>query len=468
MTGRAQSELAARPSTDALAFVAALTVGAVAVVAAVASHRFNASADLLGATSAASYIVCAAAVRGHAPRRLVFLLLLAGAGRFMGELRYSNVEVIRIVGWTLRDLYDPVLAHLCLSFPTGRLPNRASRVMAAVAYLTSVGLAIVRDIIAPDYGGAHIGPPLHFLYIAGAGDVIRMIQNVVELILVVIIAPMVVARARRARGFARFSLFGGAIAFTAISLVVAAVADSATNDPSTPMSGGVETFASLGVMVAAVGITSGVLSLDRMRARLALIALQNPEPSLFQGELALTLGDPQLRLLVGDARATPATGQVATPLSREGKQLGTLVHQAGIDADPELLELVTALATRALVAHSAPKKPPEPDPDVPEDPGAGTPTEQHSAFEPVLDAHVQALVAQLTTRQRDVLELLSDGHSNNAIANRLGISPKTVEKHVRDVYEALELPAELRANRRVAAALAWRSATGQDGRSDDG
>jgi DNA-binding NarL/FixJ family response regulator len=43
----------------------------------------------------------------------------------------------------------------------------------------------------------------------------------------------------------------------------------------------------------------------------------------------------------------------------------------------------------------------------------------------------------LTARQSEVLTLVAAGHTNKHIARTLGISPKTVEKHLRDVYRRL-------------------------------
>ncbi len=44
-------------------------------------------------------------------------------------------------------------------------------------------------------------------------------------------------------------------------------------------------------------------------------------------------------------------------------------------------------------------------------------------------------VAVLTPREREVMELLLQGHANKAIADRLGVSPRTVEVHRRHVLE---------------------------------
>jgi DNA-binding NarL/FixJ family response regulator len=54
-----------------------------------------------------------------------------------------------------------------------------------------------------------------------------------------------------------------------------------------------------------------------------------------------------------------------------------------------------------------------------------------------------------------VLELLAQGRSNQAIANRLVISLRAAEKHVSSIFEKLELPATTDDHRRVLAVLAF-------------
>lgn len=48
---------------------------------------------------------------------------------------------------------------------------------------------------------------------------------------------------------------------------------------------------------------------------------------------------------------------------------------------------------------------------------------------------LEQYVAVLTPREREVMELLLQGHANKAIADRLGVSPRTVEVHRRHVLE---------------------------------
>jgi DNA-binding NarL/FixJ family response regulator len=60
------------------------------------------------------------------------------------------------------------------------------------------------------------------------------------------------------------------------------------------------------------------------------------------------------------------------------------------------------------------------------------------------------VAADLTSRERQVLELLSDGHTMRQIATRLGISPRTVETHVAKVYRKLGVRTRVQAVSRAA------------------
>jgi DNA-binding NarL/FixJ family response regulator len=60
---------------------------------------------------------------------------------------------------------------------------------------------------------------------------------------------------------------------------------------------------------------------------------------------------------------------------------------------------------------------------------------------------------QLTPRERDVLQLIGEGLSNPAIADRLGITLRSAEKHVSSVFARLGLPDTGNENRRVLAVL---------------
>jgi DNA-binding NarL/FixJ family response regulator len=64
-------------------------------------------------------------------------------------------------------------------------------------------------------------------------------------------------------------------------------------------------------------------------------------------------------------------------------------------------------------------------------------------------------VDALSEREREVLALMAEGRSNQAISDRLFLSPKTVEAYVRNVFTKLDLHQAADDNRRVLAVLAF-------------
>jgi DNA-binding NarL/FixJ family response regulator len=59
----------------------------------------------------------------------------------------------------------------------------------------------------------------------------------------------------------------------------------------------------------------------------------------------------------------------------------------------------------------------------------------------------------LTPREREILGLMAEGLTDRGIAERLWLTPKTVETHVRHILRKLELPQGAAYNRRVQAVL---------------
>jgi DNA-binding NarL/FixJ family response regulator len=62
---------------------------------------------------------------------------------------------------------------------------------------------------------------------------------------------------------------------------------------------------------------------------------------------------------------------------------------------------------------------------------------------------------RLTDRERDVLALMAQGHTNKAIADRLHVNQRTVETHVGSILLKLELLPEAEVDRRVSAVIMW-------------
>jgi DNA-binding NarL/FixJ family response regulator len=82
-----------------------------------------------------------------------------------------------------------------------------------------------------------------------------------------------------------------------------------------------------------------------------------------------------------------------------------------------------------------------------------------TAFDPAVVSSLvggrrKSLLDELSEREREVLSLIAEGRSNRAIARRLYLSPRAVERHVQAVFLKLRLSDTEDDNRRVLAVLA--------------
>ncbi len=64
-------------------------------------------------------------------------------------------------------------------------------------------------------------------------------------------------------------------------------------------------------------------------------------------------------------------------------------------------------------------------------------------------------LGSLTPREREVLEFMAEGRSNAAVARAMVVSGGAVEKHVRNIFAKLDLPASDDDHRRVLAVLTY-------------
>ncbi|MCV7287931.1 response regulator transcription factor [Mycolicibacterium wolinskyi] len=62
---------------------------------------------------------------------------------------------------------------------------------------------------------------------------------------------------------------------------------------------------------------------------------------------------------------------------------------------------------------------------------------------------------RLTAREREVLALMAEGHSNSGLADKLSISERAVEKHVTSIFAKLNLPPSQAHHRRVLAVVTY-------------
>jgi DNA-binding NarL/FixJ family response regulator len=84
-----------------------------------------------------------------------------------------------------------------------------------------------------------------------------------------------------------------------------------------------------------------------------------------------------------------------------------------------------------------------------------------SALDPEVVSHLLGRRRQddpvdaLTDREREVLSLMAEGRTNRAIAERLVITERAVEKHITNIFDKLDLDPGPEDHRRVLAVLAF-------------
>jgi DNA-binding NarL/FixJ family response regulator len=81
----------------------------------------------------------------------------------------------------------------------------------------------------------------------------------------------------------------------------------------------------------------------------------------------------------------------------------------------------------------------------------------------LLDRRSRGL-AELTSREREVLALMAEGRSNSAISELLVVTERSVEKHVGNIFNKLDLPPSQDDNRRVLAVLRYLEPDRADGK----
>jgi len=89
----------------------------------------------------------------------------------------------------------------------------------------------------------------------------------------------------------------------------------------------------------------------------------------------------------------------------------------------------------------------------------GTALDPEVVTQLVRSSRRRSVLARLTPREREVLELMAEGRSNRAVAERFVVSERAVEKHVSSIFDKLDLHPSGADNRRVRAVLTYLTET---------
>jgi DNA-binding CsgD family transcriptional regulator len=130
----------------------------------------------------------------------------------------------------------------------------------------------------------------------------------------------------------------------------------------------------------------------------------------------------------------------------------SLGHGLGTTVVIAVAVVVVALALRPLAMRVLVALVGEPAPPIQ--------SNGHSLGPPAVTLNGSRL-SLLTQREREVLRLLAAGLSNAGIAAQLVLSERTIDAHLRSVFDKLDLPGSRHDNRRIQAAAVWAHESGE-------
>lgn len=83
----------------------------------------------------------------------------------------------------------------------------------------------------------------------------------------------------------------------------------------------------------------------------------------------------------------------------------------------------------------------------------GTAFDQEVVRQLLLARPADSPISRLTDRERDVLTLMAQGHTNASLRQQLFVTESAIEKHINSIFTKLDLPQGTTYNRRVLAIL---------------
>ncbi|WIY07244.1 sensor histidine kinase [Amycolatopsis mongoliensis] len=135
--------------TGLLAAGFALGVTASALKAAEGSH--SALDTALSTATGFLFLLAGAVAHVRRPANPIGVLIaLAGVALFLEDLQFTPDPVLYTIAVPLRAASSPVIAHLVLAFPHGRLRSRWERLLVFAAYLVVLGTGVVGLLVNDD------------------------------------------------------------------------------------------------------------------------------------------------------------------------------------------------------------------------------------------------------------------------------------------------------------------------------
>jgi signal transduction histidine kinase len=288
------------------------------------------------------------------------LMVAGGFTFFLSVLSWSNASVPFTIGIFFDLVPAAIYLHVFLAFPSGRLERPVERWLVGIAYFTALGLQLVGLLL----GG--FGPD-DALTVVDAPDTAYTLLRVQLVILAVLcLAGIVVRHLGTQRPLRRplrllvdvFALGLGMLATLYLSGAFGLISGQDAFEMLRRA-----TFFVIGL--APIAFLAGLLYARLARSAVGELLVElraDPAPTHLRDALARALRDPTLTLaywlpefdswadLNGRpvALATLSEGRTTTMINSEGHRVAALIHDPGLDGEPELLDGVAAAAAIAL------------------------------------------------------------------------------------------------------------------------
>jgi signal transduction histidine kinase len=291
--------------------------------------------------------------------------IMAGVGLayFLPHLGIVTSALTFTLSNATQSLYQAVMAHLALSFPTGRLGSRRDRRIVVGTYIWVIGNTVIGQTVSdPAANGCTC--PRNLLLIHGSASLdglFSAVTAVIGIVVAIVVLTAIVQHwrgisARGRRAFWPITLVAG----PAILLIVAQNVAQAANASDTV------SLVLFGYGPVVFLLLPGAFLVEVLRSRLdrsavadLVVELERGVPA---GELSAAmgraLGDPSVRLAFrraegdawvdADGRPVDVVPGAAGVTHLDDGRATALLHDAALDDEPELLRAVGAAARMAL------------------------------------------------------------------------------------------------------------------------
>ena len=373
------------------------------------------------------------------------LMILAGIAWFCRDFARLDGDNATRAGELSLNVFLALVTHQVLVFPYGVARSAVERTLVGCVYALAVVGYVLSEVVTSTNE-----------YLAGAGILLAVLA------LYIVVKRWVGATVPERAMLAPIVWAGPPV------LVVLAVSIAHNYMDVSLTHAGDTAVDWLQLVYAAIpfAFLAGLLRVQLQRAAVGDLVVeltQAVSPAEVRDALARTLGDPSLELafsIPDKERYVDVAGRPLMLAPGDGRAVTrlegvTLLYDSSLLEDPELVRSAGAAARLALEnarlqaelrAHLERRR-------------EGEGGQLRVDFVTAPSEHDS--LAELTTRELEVLALLAEGRTDRGIAQALYVTPKTVEAHIRSIFRKLDLPADAAIeNRRVHAVLTFLRARG--------